>query len=62
MNELGCSIVHSRPESRTVRSDSMWYLATALVSSPLGAELEESSTARFPPAARTAASSRSVPA
>ena len=30
----------------------MWYLATALVSSPLGAELDESSTARVPPAAR----------
>ncbi len=61
MNELGWSIVHSRPESRTIRSDSMWYLATALVSSPLGTELDESSTARVAPSARSASSSRSVP-
>ena len=39
----------------------MWYRTTALASSPLGAELEESNTARVAPAARSASSSRSVP-
>ena len=62
MNEFGCSIVHSSPEACTACSDSMWYLATALVRSPLGAELDESSTARAAPDAFSAASRRSVPA
>src|SRR5215216_91499 len=39
MKLFGCRKVQGRPESRTARSERMWYLATALSSLPLGAAL-----------------------
>ena len=50
------TIVHSRPEARTVSSDSIMYLETALLVSPLAAELPDSITTRRTPACLAAAS------
>ena len=50
------TIVHSRPEARTVASDSIMYLETALLLSPLAAELPDSITTRRTPASLAAAS------
>ncbi len=50
------TIVHSRPQARTVASDSIMYLETALLVSPLAAELPDSITTRRTPACLAAAS------
>src|SRR6266550_936258 len=44
------TIVHSRPQARTVASDSIMYRETALLVSPLAAELPDSITTRRTPA------------
>ena len=49
------TIVHSRPQARTVASDSIMYLETALLVSPLAAELPDSIATRRTPACLAAA-------
>jgi hypothetical protein len=50
MKLFGRRKVQASPESRTARSERMWYLATALVRSPLGAALLDWRTTRSTPA------------
>ena len=50
------TIVQARPEARTVASDSIMYLETALLVSPLAAELPDSITTRRTPARLASAS------
>ena len=50
------TIVQARPDARTVVSDSIMYLETALLMSPLAAELPDRSTTRRTPACLAPAS------
>ena len=59
MKAFGRTKVAATLEASSARSDSMWYLATAFSSRPVGAALEESSTARATPAR---SSSATIPA
>lgn len=50
------TIVQARPDCLTTASDSIMYLETALLMSPLAAELPESSTTCLTPACLASAS------
>ena len=60
MNANGRRIVHAMPEPFTAASERSMYAVTALLVSPLAAELPDSSTTRSTPASRIAASTPSM--